>query len=652
MRNLILSLLILIFSDTAFAQIDDLSTAFGARTAVQQMSLSPDGTKIAFVASTKGQASRLQTIDLAAGNKVTNILAASGKPERLGGCGWVSHTRLACLIYGTLYDGIAPNYFTRIVAVNADGTGLKMLSNRQSDRALYRALAGGGILDYLPGKDGKVLMARPYVPEGKIGSLITKTEEGLGVDEIDSTTLQSKRVVKPVRDAILFISDGKGEVRIMGLADLRADYLSGVTKYRFRPKGSTDWQYLSDYDSVANTGFQPMVIDETDNSVLGFEKLDGRIAVYRVKLDGTGQKTLVFSHDKVDSDSIVTIGRSNRPIGVGYVLNERMVQYFDPELEALRGRLAKAMPGLALSIIDASEDEQKLLIWATSDINAGQYFLLDRSTKQLRPLLAARPELQQVQLAKVRPVEVLASDGTKVPAYLTLPVGRESRNLPAIVMPHGGPSARDEWGFDWLPQFFAARGYAVLQPNYRGSSGYGDEWYQKNGFQSWATAIGDVTDSGRWLVSQGIADPKRLAIFGWSYGGYAALQSGAVAPDLFKAIIAVAPVTDLNLLRKDSAGYLNYRVVAEFIGSGPHVKEGSPAQRASQIKAPVMIVHGTMDVNVDVGHARLMVDRLQDAGRAPDYWEVPDLDHSLEDSAVRRDLLRKSDAFLQKAFVP
>lgn len=650
MRKLILSLLILMLSDSSIAQTVDLPTAFGARTAVEQMSLSPDGTKIAFVASTKGQASRLQTIDLAAGNKVTNLLAASGKPERLGSCGWVSRSRLACIIYGTLYDGIAPTYFTRIIAVNADGTGLKMLSNRQSDRALYSERWGGGIIDWLPGKNGQVLMARPYVPEEKIGSLIAKGEEGLGVDEVDSSSLRSKRVVKAVRDAGIFISDGEGEVRIMGLVDTRADYMSGFIKYRFRLKGKTDWQYLSDYNVLTKTGFRPSVVDATDDSVLGFDKLNGRLAVYRVKLDGTGQKTLVFSNDQVDADSIITIGRANRPVGVNFVLNQRMVHYFDPDLETLRTRLAKATPGLALSIIDASEDEQKLLIWATSDTNAGQYYLLDRITKQLRPLLSARPELQQVRLAEVRSIEVLASDGTKVPAYLTLPVGRNGRNLPAIIMPHGGPSARDEWGFDWLPQFFAARGYAVLQPNYRGSSGYGDDWYQINGFQSWSTAIGDVTDSGRWLISQGIADPKRLAIFGWSYGGYAALQSGAIAPNLFKAIVAVAPVTDLNLLKQDSLNYTNYRIVRDFVGSGPHVKEGSPAQRARQIRAPVMIIHGTMDVNVDVRHARLMVDRLKDAGQTPDYWEIPELDHYLDDSDVRRDLLRKSDEFIQKAF--
>src|SRR5262245_58414673 len=160
-------------------------------------------------------------------------------------------------------------------------------------------------------------------------------------------------------------------------------------------------------------------------------------------------------------------------------------------------------------------------------------------------------------------------------------------------MPHGGPGARDSWGFDWLAQYFAQRGYVVLQPNFRGSGGYGDAWFANNGFRGWKTSVGDVVDAGRWLVSQGLADASKLAVIGWSYGGYAALQTQVLAPDFFKAVVAVAPVTDLELLKSKSA--LNYRnafVEADFIGSGPHVKLGSPAQNAADFKVPVLMFHG------------------------------------------------------------
>ncbi|MEI9926391.1 MAG: alpha/beta fold hydrolase [Sphingomonas sp.] len=264
-------------------------------------------------------------------------------------------------------------------------------------------------------------------------------------------------------------------------------------------------------------------------------------------------------------------------------------------------------------------------------------------------LMPVRPQLADVKLASVRPVTYPAVDGTQIPAYLTLPAGSDGKNLPAIVMPHGGPSARDEWGFDWLAQFFAARGFAVLQPNFRGSSGYGDAWFQQNGFKSWRIAIGDVNDGGRWLVSQGIAAPAKLAIFGWSYGGYAALQSAVLDPNLFKAIVAVAPVTDLETWRDESRNFTNYRIVEAFIGAGPHLHEGSPAQNADRIKAPVLLFHGDRDLNVGIGESRLMASRLRSAGGRVELVEYNGLDHQLDDNKARTQLLDKSDTFLRAA---
>jgi dipeptidyl aminopeptidase/acylaminoacyl peptidase len=236
-----------------------------------------------------------------------------------------------------------------------------------------------------------------------------------------------------------------------------------------------------------------------------------------------------------------------------------------------------------------------------------------------------------------------------VAAYLTMPAGGPQKGLPAIVLPHGGPSARDEWGFDWLAQYYASRGYAVLQPNYRGSSGYGDGWFQKNGFQSWKTAIGDVNDAGRWLISEGIGAPSQLAIVGWSYGGYAALQAAVADPALFKAVVAIAPVTDLALLKEESRYWSNHVLASKFIGSGPHLRDGSPALNASRISVPVMMFHGDLDRNVSVVQARRMEDRLRGAGKKVELVVYPKLDHGLQDSQARADMLRRSDQFLRAA---
>jgi len=310
--------------------------------------------------------------------------------------------------------------------------------------------------------------------------------------------------------------------------------------------------------------------------------------------------------------------------------------------------LSKALPGLPLiGFVDSSADENKLLIRAESDTDPGRYYIFDKTTKRLNEIVLSRPELEGMTLAQVKPITYKASDGTDVPAYLTLPPGSDGKNLPAIVLPHGGPGSRDEWGFDWLAQYFASRGYAVLQPNFRGSSGYGERWFQKNGFQSWRMAIGDVNDAGRWLIAQGIAAPGKLGIFGWSYGGYAALQSGVLDPGLFKAVVAVAPVTDLGQFKQEGWNWYFGRIRSDFIGSGPHVTEGSPAQNAARLQAPVLLFHGERDLNVPVRQSRIMQDKLRDAGKKVELTVFPDIDHYLRDAAVRAEMLRRSDAFFR-----
>jgi dipeptidyl aminopeptidase/acylaminoacyl peptidase len=204
-------------------------------------------------------------------------------------------------------------------------------------------------------------------------------------------------------------------------------------------------------------------------------------------------------------------------------------------------------------------------------------------------------------------------------------------------------------GFDWLAQYFATQGFAVLQPNFRGSAGYGDAWFVQNGFRSWEVAIGDVNAGGRWLVSQGIADGNKLAIVGWSYGGYAALQLAVVEPGLFKAVVAIAPVTDLAMLKEEHRGWTNFAVVSAYIGEGPHLHAGSPAEHANQIAAPVLLFHGAYDRNVSIEESKRMASRLTAAGKPCKLVTWDDLDHQLEDSSARAQLLRASSDFLTQA---
>ncbi len=640
----------------ASAATDDVATVaakFGALPAVEDISLSPDGSKLAVV-SPLPDGQGLSVVDYSAGGKVKPIATIESKDGRISKCSWPTSERIICRVYGIADTGALLLGFTRNFAVNADGSKMVQLTARQGTNALGPMQDGGTLIDWdLPDHPGQILVSRQFVPEASTGTRLAQTGEGLGVEMVDTASLRRVTVERPRPSATSYISDGHGQIRVMVSQPIDSTgNLSNTIEYLYRKPGSRDWQRLSTATAGAQStsGFTPEAVDSAKNVAYGFDNTDGFVKLVSLSLDGANRREDVLSRPGVDVDQLIQIGRSERVVGASYATDRRTTEYFDPALKALSAALGKALPGAPkVDFLDATQGEDKLLLIASGDTSPGMTYLFDKKTRGLEEVLPIRPHLDSVSLAPMKSITFTAQDGTSIPGYLTLPIGTSGKGLPAIVMPHGGPSSRDEWGFDWLVQFFAARGYAVLQPNFRGSSGYGSAWYQKNGFQSWRTAIGDVNDAGRWLVKQGTADGGRLAIVGWSYGGYAALQSAALDPDLFKAIVAVAPVTDLTILRDEASQYVNGRLVAQFIGTGAHLREGSPAQNAAKIKAPVLLFHGTRDLNVGVRESQIMNDRLKSAGKQVTYIEFPKLDHQLVNAAARTRLLSESDAFLRKS---
>ena len=632
----------------------DAAAAFGARPSISDLSLSPDGLSVAYIAPTEGEGSASYTLRLADGAKAKLALVSTGKPDRLERCRWVSNERLVCSVYALIKNptvGFLP--FTRLVAVNADGTNPQILSKQENAFSRGLQLGGGNVIDWLPDEDGAVLMTRQYLPDDRIGTRFGSSSRGLAVDWIDTRTLAVKHIESPRTDAIRYITDGRGTVRILGVkADAGKFMDTGIITYMYRTPGSHEWRKLGEYNYSDRVGFNPYAVDPDLNVAYGFRKKDGRLALYSVTLDGSLREEPVYAHSDVDVDELVQIGRRRRVVGASYATDTRKSVYFAPEVERLLTSLSKALPQQPLlRIAESSTDESRMLVFAGSDSDPGVYYIFDRKAHQLQTFLVVRSLLEGVKLATVKAISYPAADGVMIPAYLTLPPGVESaKGLPAIVLPHGGPSARDEWGFDWLSQFYASRGFAVLQPNFRGSSGYGDAWFEKNGFRSWPIAIADVLAAGHWLVSQGIADPAKLGILGWSYGGYAALQSAIVEPALFKVVVAIAPVTDLPAFKEQYRDWSNYELVKKFVGDGPHTHEGSPLEHADKIKVPVLLFHGGLDSNVSIEQSRRMAARLTAAGAKCELVTWDNLDHYLEDASARAQMLRKSDAFLRQAF--
>ena len=423
------------------------------------------------------------------------------RPLARQSCSWVTTARLACRIYFTQTVEGDLLGFSRMIALGTDGKQVKILSARTNSRLLGFSQDGGSIIDWTGSGSGEVLMTRDFVPENATGTHIAHFREGLGVERLDTVSLARRPVENGRPMAVEHLTDGKGSVRIMGVRSGKPETPGSTIDYLFRRAGSRDWSTLGTLRMGGGTdaGFDPYAVDPALNVVYGFDQQDGRRALFRVALDGSLRRELVLARPDVDVDGLIRIGRQHRVVGASYATERRQIEFFDPALKALGASLEHALPGHPnVSFVDASEDEQTLLLFAGSDTVPGSFYVLDRRTKRMAEVLPLRPELATARLGTMKPITYTAADGTRIPAYLTLFSGSDGRNLPAIVMPHGGPGARDEWGFDWWAQFFAARGFAVLQPNFPGSSGYGAAWFAcatRAAPRSWSNIAASVTSS-------------------------------------------------------------------------------------------------------------------------------------------------------------
>ncbi|MDL2340226.1 MAG: S9 family peptidase [Pseudomonadota bacterium] len=621
----------------------DDAAAFGAREAVSAARLSPDGSSILYLTPGPGPKSFAVISNLETG-KSAKVIDTDGNPESLQWCNYSGPRRVVCSIVGNVMVGPDLDGFRRLVSMTSDGVDAKLLGRpmRVHDNALHGVDAV--VLDWRGGQDGKILVERSYVPT--ISETLQDHREGLGVDLVDTISLKSETVEPPNPSSSGYMTDGRGHVRIMTVVDYSRGKMHPLNKYLYRTQGSREWKSLVGYQEDS---FDPLEIDADLDSVYALKKKDGRMELYRIKLDGSMAETFIADDPKVDIGGVIRVGEGQRVIAYFVEGDKPRTVYFDTEFAALNTSLRKALPNSPIiHFVDTTSDGRKMLIYAGSDNDPGRYYVFDRDHKSLNEAMVERPELAGHRLAQMTPVTVSAQDGAQIPAYLTIPAGSSGKNLPAIVMPHGGPSSRDYWDFDWLSQFFAARGYVVIQPEYRGSEGYGDQWLNTNGFRNWTTSMSDIADSARWLAKQGIANPDRIAIVGWSYGGYAALQSAATYPALYKGVVAIAPVTDLATLKKDSSFYGRSEFIENFIGSGPYVTSGSPLQNASKIRVPVLLVHGDLDTNVKFHQSQMMYDKLKSLGGNVEFLSYKGLDHQLRDATVRAQFLTKAAELLDK----
>ena len=368
--------------------------------------------------------------------------------------------------------------------------------------------------------------------------------------------------------------------------------------------------------------------------------------------------------EKVESDPLrrVDFGGANfstvtDEIVATYYEDDKIRVYFkDKKLEADYNFIRNKLGNRTISFVSGTADESKFIVSARSDVDPGSTWVFDRKTRDLTLLYNIREKLNREHLSEMKPIRYKSSDGLEIPAYLTLPKGLQARNLPLIVMPHGGPWARDSWGFDPYTQMLANRGYAVLQMNFRGSTGFGKKFLDA-GNNEWGQKMqDDITWGVKHLVSEGIADPKRVGILGGSYGGYAALAGVAFTPDVYAASVAIVPPSNLETLLESIPPYWEgFRNIFYKRMGNPNTPEGlaqmrrqSPLFSADKIRTPLMVVQGANDPRVVQRESDQIVIALRDRNFPVEYILADDEGHGFARPVNNMAMLAAAEKFLAK----
>ncbi len=370
----------------------------------------------------------------------------------------------------------------------------------------------------------------------------------------------------------------------------------------------------------------------------------------------TGATQVVESdpENKVDFGGAMFSEATDELVGTSYYYDREKRLFRDKHFAADYKWLEKRLPGMEISMGSRTRDEQVWLVTASSDTEPGQTLLFDRKTHKLTPQYKVREKLPRQDLAEMQSVTYTSSDGLEIPAYLTLPKGVDAKNLPALVIPHGGPWGRDVWGYNSLAQFFANRGYAVLMPNFRGSTGYGRKFLDAGNLEWGRKMQDDVTWGVKYMVAQGIADPKRVGILGGSYGGYATLAGVTFTPDLYAAAVDIVGPSNLITLLESIPPYWEpiRKVFYERMGN-PNTPEGkalleaaSPIHSADKIRTPLLVAQGANDPRVNRREAEQIVVALRDRGFPVEYILAPDEGHGFQRPVNNSALFMESEKFL------
>ncbi len=361
----------------------------------------------------------------------------------------------------------------------------------------------------------------------------------------------------------------------------------------------------------------------------------------------------LFSHPEVDVSKLMYSRKRKVLTAASFYTDKSHRHFFDAETKSMYQRIKKDLGEYEVGFNSTTRDETKFIIRTYSDRSLGAYYYYDKITDKLEKIVDVATWIDEQEMADMKPVKYTSRDGLTINGYLTLPKGAEAKNLPVIVNPHGGPWARDYWGFSPEIQFLANRGYAILQMNFRGSVGYGREFWECS-FKQWGkTMQDDITDGVNWLIEQGIADPNRIAIYGASYGGYATLAGLAFTPDLYCCGIDYVGVSNMFSFMKTIPPYwkpfldMMYEMVGDPVKDSLLLADASPALQAHKITAPLFIAQGANDPRVNKDESDQMVTAMKERGVEVEYMVKDNEGHGFHNQENQFDFYRAMEKFLK-----
>ncbi len=519
----------------------------------------------------------------------------------------------------------------QLFSVSIDGKDQKALTPFPKVRT--------GILNdlrYVPGKEKEVMI-----------TLNKRDARFFDPYSINIETGEMKELYKNDKNLDSWYTDHNGVIRMAGKTD-------GVNTTLYYRATEAD-----PFDSILTTNYKETFAPNFftfDNKNIYVTTNIGRDKTVVVEYDLAAKKEIreIYGNPEYDVDGVDFSAKRKVLLSALFTSWKAEQHFLDKEAEADYNKMKEKFKGYEVAIYGNNNDEDKFIVWTGNDKLPSKFYFYDKKTGETKYLATGRPWLKEEDMATMKPIEYKSRDGLTIHGYLTLPKGYEAKNLPVIVNPHGGPWARDQWGFNNEGQFLANRGYAVLQMNFRGSTGYGKEFWLK-GSKEWGKKMqDDITDGVNWLIKEGIADPKRVAIYGGSYGGYATLAGVTFTPDLYACAVDYVGVSNMFTFMNTIPPYWEpfkkqmYELVGDPAKDSALLAEASPALHVGNIKAPLFIAQGANDPRVNKAESDQVVEALKKRGVQVEYMVKNDEGHGFANENNRIDFYKAMEKFFDK----